>query len=70
MKDFAMFSDTGNAAVFGIVLSAKRSKLEWDAVMDILRNLSKVPGFEESTDTAVRESVWMELESMYDSMEY
>lgn len=70
MKDFGMFSDTGNSMIYGVVLSAKHSKLEWDAVMDILRNISTLDGFEESTDTAVRESVWMELESMYRSMEY
>lgn len=66
MKDFAMFSDTGNMVVGSIVLSAKQSKMDWESVMVLLRNLSKVSGFEESTDTAVRESVWMELESMYD----
>lgn len=66
MKDFAMFSDTGNMVVGSIVLSAKQSKLDWESVMVLLRNLSKVSGFEESTDTAVRESVWMALESMYD----
>lgn len=70
MKNFGMFSDTGNAMIHGVVLSAKESKLEWDTVMDILRNISTLDGFEESTDTAVRESVWMELESMYDSMDY
>ncbi len=70
MKHYGMFSATGNEVVHSIVLSALKLRLDWDSVMILLRNLSKVHTFEESMDTAVREAVWMELESMYDSMDY
>ena len=67
--NYGMFSDSGNAMIHGVVLSAKQSKMNWDSVVEILYDISTLDGFEESTDTAVRDAVWMELESMFQSME-
>ena len=63
MKHYAMFTDEGNALICGVVLTAKASGLEWEQVYDILCDISTLDGFEEATDTAVRECVYMELQN-------
>ncbi len=61
MKSFGMFSDEGNALIQGVVITAKASGLEWDQVAEILYDIGTLEGFEEATDTDVRECVYMEL---------
>lgn len=63
MKHFAMFTNEGNALIQGVVLTAKSAGLEWDQVYDILCDISTLDGFEEATDTAVRECVYMALQN-------
>lgn len=57
--DFAMFTDAGNIAVANIVGAAHIRNLSWDAVDEMLQTLATLPGFEEATDTAVREAVYV-----------
>ena len=59
--NYGMFSDTGNALIHGVVLSANKSKMDWDSVLEILYDISTLNGFEEATDTVVREAVWVKL---------
>ena len=54
---YGMFSDEGNAAVHEIVAVAYRINISWKVVMQMLEKLSRVKGFEEASDTAVREEV-------------
>jgi len=61
IKYYGMFTDAGNALVMGVVETAKRAELDWDQVMDLLYDLGTLDGFEEATDTDVREAVYMEL---------
>ena len=58
---YGMFSDEGNAAVHEIVTVAYRINISWKVVMQMLEKLSRVKGFEEATDTAVRDEVWFAL---------
>ena len=54
---YGMFTDEGNAAVHEIVAVAYRIDISWMVVMQMLEKLSRVKGFEEASDTAVREEV-------------
>jgi len=58
MIDYGMFTDSGNAMVHGIVFTAKSTGLDWDQVIEILYDVSTLDGFEEASDTAVREAVY------------
>jgi hypothetical protein len=58
MTRFGMFSDAGNAMIQGVVLTAKSNNLDWDQVVDVLYDIATLNGFEEATDTAVREMVY------------
>jgi len=58
MAHFGMFSDAGNAIIQGVVLTAKSNNLDWDQVVDVLYDIATLNGFEEATDTAVRETVY------------
>ena len=58
-----MFTDEGNALIKGVVLTAKASNLDWEQVVEILYDISTRDGFEEATDTAVRETVYMALKN-------
>lgn len=59
--DYAMYTETGNAAVHGLVVAAQSSDANWNTVYHWLHQLSKTKGFEEATDTAVREVVYDKL---------
>ena len=61
MKDFGMFSESGNAAVEKIVECAETAGLPWFIVEKMLYALAETPPYSEATDTAVREAVWSEL---------
>ena len=67
VADFGMFTDAGNAAVQAIVEGAISNDLTWDEVYDCLISLSNRAGFEEATDTVVRENVYAAIfeESYY-----
>ena len=54
---YEMYTDEGNAAVHEIVAVAYRINISWMVVMQMLEKLSRVKGFEEASDTAVREEV-------------
>ena len=54
---YGMFTDEGNAAVHEIVAVAYRIDISWMVVMQMLEKLSRVKGFEEASDTAVRDEV-------------
>ena len=60
---FGMFTDAGNRAVYGIALMAKTMRLapeiSWSKVQKALELLAEKEGFEEATDTEVREAVYM-----------
>lgn len=58
---YGMFTDEGNAAVHEIVTVAYRINISWKIVMQMLEKLSRVKGFEEASDTAVRDEVWFAL---------
>lgn len=59
--NFGMFTAEGNMKVKHIVAFAIAFQSSWSQVYQELVNLSKVEGFEEATDTAVREAVWIAL---------
>jgi hypothetical protein len=61
VPEFGMFTEEGDYEVFRIVDLAKRAKLTWSQVSGLLQQLSTESGFEEATDTVVRERVWEEL---------
>lgn len=56
--DYGMFTDEGNAAVGGIVVTAKTLGLSWAQTYNALCALSKIEAYGEATDTAVREYVY------------
>ena len=59
MTNFAMYTDAGNDAVGSIVKLAVSQNLSWTVVQGLLNALSQDERFEEATDTAVRETVYM-----------
>ena len=63
MKEFGMFTDAGNAMINGVVMTAKTAGLDWDQVCEILYDIGTLAGFEEATDTAVRECVYVALQN-------
>ena len=58
VPEFGMFTDEGDYEVYRIVDLAKRANLTWSQVTGLLDQLSNTEGFEEATDTVVREQVW------------
>ena len=68
-KDFAMFTDAGNAAVAAIVEDAadRYTTIEdaWERCYTELEKLEAVEVFAEATDTAVREAVYFALQQAY-----
>jgi hypothetical protein len=63
MKTYAMFTDAGNAMINGVVMTAKSAGLDWDQVCEILYDIATLDGFEEASDTAVRECVYVALQN-------
>ena len=58
---YSMFTQEGNQAVQRIVDYAKGKLLTYNETLPLLYALSNKAGFEEATDTAVRECVYAEL---------
>ena len=61
VPEYGMFTEEGDYEIFRIVDLAKRARLTWHQVSGLLQQLSNTEGFEEATDTVVRERVWEEL---------
>jgi hypothetical protein len=61
MNEYAMFTESGNAAVAKIVECAETAELPWSTVESLLTALATHPEFSEATDTAVREAVYCAL---------
>ena len=61
VPEYGMFTEEGDYEIFRIVDLAKRARLTWHQVSGLLTQLSNTEGFEEATDTVVRERVWEEL---------
>ena len=68
-KNFAMFTDAGNAAVAAIVEDAAdrytNPEDAWERCYTELEKLQTVEVFSEATDTEVREAVWLAVEAAY-----
>jgi len=58
VRDYAMYSELGNAAVHAVVIAAEAGNLSWSQVLGALTRLSQEEPFAEATDTAVRECVY------------
>jgi hypothetical protein len=58
---YGMFTEIGNQAVQRIVDYAKGKLMTYNETLPLLYALSQKAGFEEATDTAVRECVYTEL---------
>lgn len=58
VPEFGMFTQAGDHEVYRIVDLALRANLTWDQVKGLLEQLSNTLGYEEATDTVVREQVW------------
>ena len=58
IKDYAMFTELGNAAVHAIVIAAKANNLTWAQTYRALHQLSEQKEFSEAMDTMVRECVY------------
>jgi hypothetical protein len=62
MKEYSMFSPEGDMAVHKIALEAVMLPVaedRWPAAYRALVQLSKIKGYSEATDTAVRECVYL-----------
>ena len=68
-KNFAMFTDAGNAAVAAIVEDAvdryETQEDAWERCYTELEKLQTVEAFSEADDTAVREAVYAALGVAY-----
>jgi hypothetical protein len=64
VKDYAMYTELGNAGVHAIVVAARANQLTWTQVVNALRQLSdsNEDVFGEAMDTAVRECVYDALD--------
>lgn len=60
VKDYAMYTELGNAGVHAIVETARANQLTWGQTLNALRQLSESNEdvFGEALDTAVRECVY------------
>jgi len=58
VPEFGMFTEEGDYEIYRIVDLAKRANLTWSQVSGLLQQLSTELGYEEATDTVVRERVW------------
>ena len=64
MSYYGMFTENGNRVIDGIVIFAKEYNYTWECVNEILTKISEIEGFEEATDTAVREYVYEAMEGV------
>lgn len=59
--DFCMYTRHGDRAVLTIVQRALKCQWTWRRTYQALAALETLPGYEEATDTAVREAVYETL---------
>ena len=59
--NYGMYTKKGNALIHGIVMTAVVAELNWDQVFALLKDASTLKGFEEATDTWVRDVVYSKL---------
>ena len=64
VRDYAMYTELGNAGIHAIVIAAEAGNMTWKQVYGALRKLadSNEHVFGEATDTQVREAVYEALE--------
>ncbi len=58
VRDYAMYTELGNAAIHAVVIAAEAGNLSWKQVLATLDRLSREKVFAEATDTMVRECVY------------
>ena len=58
---YGMFTEAGDKRVHQIVEFATGKLMTYNETIPLLYALSNKPGFEEATDTAVRESVYLAM---------
>lgn len=58
VRDYAMYTELGNAAIHAVVIAAEAGNLSWKQVLGTLDRLSREKVFAEATDTMVRECVY------------
>ncbi len=61
MQRYAMYTKAGNVVIHRMVEEARDQKLAWPEVLHNLHYISVSTKHKESTDTAVRESVFQAL---------
>ena len=61
VRDYGMFTELGNAAIHGVVVLARESRLTWPQTYRALHQLSEQKEFGEAMDTEVRECVYSAL---------
>lgn len=59
--NYGMFTENGNRVIDGIVIFAKEYHYSWERISEVLARISKVEGFEEASDTVVRERVYLAM---------
>jgi hypothetical protein len=62
---YGMFSESGNQRVQRLVDEAQRQGWTFEKLDRHLTLLARVPGFEEATDTVVREAVYVQFSQDY-----
>jgi len=60
-NSYGMFTEEGDKIIYAVVMAAKANKYDWDMVEHLLKGIATINGFEEATDTEVREAVYIEL---------
>lgn len=60
-KRYGMFTETGNAMIEGVVMTARHASLDHDSVVALLWSISEIEAYSEASDTEVREIVLGEL---------
>jgi hypothetical protein len=57
-----MFTNTGNAMIEGVIMTAKAANMDAQTVVNLLWEISNINGYGEASDTEVREIVLSHLE--------
>ena len=61
IPNYGMFTDRGNAMIDGVVMAARKAGMDFGAVSNLLWEISEIEGYEEASDTEVRERVFASL---------
>jgi hypothetical protein len=60
-NSYGMFTEEGDLIIGAIVAAARVYRYEWCLVDHLLDMVADIKGFEEATDTEVREAVYVAL---------